>query len=186
MRIRGTYITATVIAVLIGAWLYSGQLGENGVEEHPTLAQANQQRSAELQDLAPTKVRARVVHAAPQVREVVLRGKTENKRTVEVKSEVAGRIIDRPVDRGAVVKAGDPLCQLSLDDRMAALNEARAALEQATIEYDGSLRLKERGFQSETAIAQARARLAAADAELTRRRLDLERGPRAAHLRPTA
>ena len=175
MRIRGTYITATIIAVLIGGWLLSGQVGEDGVEEHPTLAQMNQQRTAELQDLAPTKVRARVVHAAPQVREVVLRGKTENKRTVEVKSELAGRVIDRPVDRGAAVEAGDLLCRLSLDDRMVALNEARAALEQATIEYEGSLRLKERGFQSETAIAQAKARLASAEADLTRRRLDLER-----------
>jgi multidrug efflux system membrane fusion protein len=175
MPIRGTYITAIIIAALIGVWLFSGQVGNDGVDQHPTLAQINEQRSAELQDLAPTRVRARVVHATPQVREVVLRGKTENKRTVEVKSEVAGRVIDRPVDRGAVVAAGDLLCRLSLDDRMAALGEARAALEQATIEYEGSLRLKERGFQSETAIAQAKARLAAAEAELTRRRLDLER-----------
>lgn len=175
MRMRGTYITATIIAVLIGVWLFSGQLGENGVGEHPTLAQINQQRTAEIQDLAPTKVRARVVQAVPQLKEVVLRGKTENKRTVDVKSEVAGRVIERPVDRGAVVETGDLLCRLSLDDRMAALSEARAGLQQATIEYDGSLRLKERGFQSDTAIAQAKARLAAAQAELTRRQLDLER-----------
>ena len=91
MRLRGTYITATLIAVLIGVWLVSGQLGVDGIDEHPTLAQVNQQRTAEIQDLAPTKVRARVVHAVPQTKEVVVRGKTENKRTVNVKSELAGQ-----------------------------------------------------------------------------------------------
>ena len=117
---------------------------------------------AKLQDLAPTRVRARVLHASPQLEEVVLRGRTENKRTVAVKAEVAGRIVERPVERGTPVAVGDLLCRIAMDDRMAGLNEAREKLNQAEIEYAGSLRLKERGFQSETAIAQAKARRAAA------------------------
>jgi len=172
---RGTYITATVIALLIGLWLLSGQLGDDGPDEHPTLAEENRQRQAQAEDDALTRVRARVIQAAPRERKVVLRGRTENKRTVAVKAETDGRIVARPVDRGSAVDQGELLCRISTEDREAGVAEAQAALEQARIEYRASLKLKEQGFQSETAIAQAKARLAAADAALERRRLDLAR-----------
>ncbi len=172
---RGTYITASVIGLLIGMWLLSGQVNQDGVDEHPTLAEINDEHAAQIQDLSPTRVRGRVIHASPQLEEIVLRGKTENKRTVEVKAEISGRVVARPVERGTAVQAGDLLCRISMDDRMAGLNEARETLNQAEIEYAGSLRLKERGFQSETAIAQAMARLAAAQAELKRKELDVAR-----------
>ncbi len=172
---RGTYITATVIALLIVLWLLSGQMGADKDADPPTLADLNRQRDAHAQDTAPTRVRVRVVRAEPQVATVVLRGRTENKRTVEVKAETSGRIVERPVERGTEVQEGDLLCRISMEDRMAALDEARAALEEARIEYQGSLRLKEQGLQSETAIAQAKARLAAAEAQVARGELDLER-----------
>jgi multidrug efflux system membrane fusion protein len=172
---RGTYVTATVIALLIGLWLLSGQIGREDSVVHTTLAEANRESQAQSQDAALTRVRARVIRAQPQYRQVVLRGRTENKRTVEVKAETAGRITERPIERGSQVQAGDLLCRISAEDRFAALDEARAALAQATIEHDASIRLKERGFQSETAIAQAAARLAAAQAQVERRELDIER-----------
>lgn len=172
---RGTYITATVIALLIGLWLLSGQVGNEGRVEHPTLAEENRQRQAQSEDDALTRVRARVIQAVPQERKVVLRGRTENKRTVAVKAETDGRIVARPVDRGSAVDQGDLLCRISTEDREAGVAEAQAALEQAQIEYRASLKLQEQGFQSETAIAQAKARLAAAEAAVERRRLDLAR-----------
>ncbi|MEZ5561311.1 MAG: efflux RND transporter periplasmic adaptor subunit, partial [Pseudomonadales bacterium] len=172
---RGTYITAAAIALLIGLWLLSGRIDHEPPQAKPTIAEANRERAAEAQDLAPTRVRARVIHAQPQIQQVVLRGKTENKRTVTVKAETAGRIVERPVERGTAVAEGDLLCRIATEDRIAGLNEAREALNQARIEYDGSLRLRERGFQSETAIAQAKARLAAAEAQVTRRELEIRR-----------
>src|SRR5690606_2986171 len=109
---RGTYITASVIALILALWLLSGQIGRDQDTRHPTLAEAQRERGAEAQDSAPAQVRARVVQAVPQVREVVLRGRTENKRTVEVKAETAGRVVERPVDRGSEVAAGDLLCRI--------------------------------------------------------------------------
>ncbi len=172
---RATYITALAIAIAILTWLISGQLG--GAEDvvHPTLAEQNRQAQAQAQDRLPTRVRARVINASPQIQHVVLRGKTASKRTVQVRAETTGRIIERPVERGTQVAEGDLLCQISLEDRYVGLTEARESLNQANIEYQGSLKLKERGFQSETAIAQAKARLASAEAQLKRRELDIQR-----------
>ncbi|MEQ8860057.1 MAG: efflux RND transporter periplasmic adaptor subunit [Pseudomonadales bacterium] len=172
---RGTYITASIIALFIVLWLLSGQLGDDDAVQSTTLAQSSRERAAQAEDTAPTRVRARVIQAVPQVQEVVLRGRTENKRTVDVKAETTGRVVERPVDRGSRVAEGDLLCRISIEDRAVGVDEAEAALEQARIEHDASLKLKEKGFQSDTAIAQAKARLVAAEAQLERRELDLRR-----------
>jgi multidrug efflux system membrane fusion protein len=172
---RTTYITATVIALLILGWLFSGQLGDTEPVRHGTLAERNAAAAASAADRELTRVRAAVINASPQVQYIVLRGKTDNKRSVDVKAETSGRIVDRPVERGSRVEEGDVLCQISMEDRYAALTEARESVNQATIEYEGSIKLKERGFQSETAIAQAKAKLASAQARLERSQLEIGR-----------
>ncbi len=172
---RATYLTAILIAVGIGLWLFSGQLGKESPPPHPTLAELNRTNAASRADDAPVRIRARVVHASEQQRAVRVRGRTENKRTVEVRAETTGRITARSIERGDAVERGDVLCRVSLEDREARLTEARESLNQARIEYRGSLKLRDRGFQSETAIAQAKARMAAAEANLAARRLDIER-----------
>jgi len=172
---RTTYITATIIALLLAAWLASGVLGGEDTPNPATLAEQNREQSRVDEDAAPTRVRVSVLQATPQQRLVKVRGKTENKRTVDVKVELAGTVVNRPVDRGSLVAEGDLLCQLSVEDRQAALTEAQAALAQAQIEYSGALSLKEKGYNSDTAIAGAKARLAAAEANISRRNLDLQK-----------
>ena len=73
------------------------------------------------------------------------------------------------------VEEGELLCEVAVDDRDAAVAEAEAAFEDARIQYEGSLKLKEQGLQSRTAIAAAAARLEAARAQLRRQVLNLER-----------
>ncbi|MGA1371721.1 MAG: efflux RND transporter periplasmic adaptor subunit [Pseudomonadales bacterium] len=172
---RKTHLYATGIAIVIGLWLLSGQIGKPPAVEPPTLAEANAMRAASEQDAAPVSVRARVMNATPQFEVLTLRGRTENKRSLTVKTESTGRIIERPVERGDRVNPGDVLCRLADDDRSANLAEATAALEQARIDFAGSLTLRERSLLSESSVAQAKARVAAAEADVTRRTLDLER-----------
>ena len=173
---RKTYITAAVIALATILWFASGALtaGE-GPREHPSLAEANELARASVGDMRPTAVRGRVVHAVALPERVTVRGRTENKRTVDVRAETSGRVVERPLERGARVAEGDLLCRLAVEDRKARLAQAEAAVEQARIEYEGSLRLRDRGFNSETAIAQAKARLATAEAQREAAVLDVER-----------
>jgi multidrug efflux system membrane fusion protein len=169
---RKTYFTAVLIALVVVGWLLSGQTGDDP-ELKPSLAEQNRERANKQADLIPTKVRVRTIDATEQSREVKVRGKTENKRTVQVKVETAGRIVDRNVERGTRVAEGDLLCAISMEDRQSSLVEAREALNQARIEFQGAQRLKQKGYNSETAIATAKARLAAAQANLDRRTLDI-------------
>ena len=172
---RTTYITSIVIAILIGAWLLSGQLGQPDAEFPDSIADQNREQARVDEDLAPTQVRVQVIDASEQARFIRVRGRTENKRTVVAKMELSGTVIERPVERGTIVAQGDLLCRLSVEDRQVAMVEARAALDQARIEYQGALSLKEKGFNSQTAIAGAKARLASAQANLDRRQLDMRK-----------
>ena len=172
---RRTYITALIIAVTIGVWLLSGQIGNEDPPPKPTPAEQARLRAAMAQDRPPTRVRARVIHASPQFRQLRVRGKTENKRTVQVRAELTGTVVRRPVERGSRVAAGDLLCRISVEDREAGLEQALEARNQARLEFDGRLELQTRGLLSETAVAQARANLAGAAAELKRRELDMAR-----------
>ena len=172
---RKTYFTATVIALILAAWLGSGLLSEDNSDKPQSLAQQKREQERIREDIAPTRVRVAVLEAQPHQRKLKVRGKTANKRTVNVKVELAGSVIDRPVERGSIVEQGDLLCEISIEDRQVALVEASEALNQSRIEYQGALRLKEKGYNSATAIAGAKARLAASHANLSRRQLDLQK-----------
>lgn len=170
---RKTYLTALLIVVATAGWLASGYLGDaHTVASHPPISARTVASGGERE---PTTVRARTIAASPYSEQVKIRGHTENKRTVEVRAETQGRVVERPVERGAVVAAGELLCRLAVEDRQARLSQARAAVNQAKIEHEGSLRLRDGGFQSRTAIAQAKSRLAIAEAQLEAATLDHDR-----------
>ena len=173
---RATYIWAGIIALLLVLWLGSGLVGqEAGPSNPPTIAQQNAERDARVADKAPARVRARLLQASSQPLLVSVRGRTESKRTVTVRSETSGRVVARPIERGDLVQRGDLLCRVAVDDRQARITEATEALNQARLEYEGSLKLQTRGLQSETGVAQAKARLASADAALERAKLELSK-----------
>lgn len=173
---RGTYITATAIALGLIAWLLSGMLGQDDDVAPPeSIAQANELADAVDDDRTPTRVRARIFEAQDFTRNLVIRGRTENKRTVMAKAETAGKVVERPIERGSRVAAGDLLCRISLDDRDADQSEASEALNQAKIDFDGALKLQKRGLVSDSAIAAAKTRLAAAEASVKRTSLEVNR-----------
>ena len=116
---------------------------------------------------------------------VILRGRTEAARQVELRSETSGQIISEPLRKGAFVEANELLCQLdsgtrniSLSDADARLREAaaripeaearlaeaRARLIEAEINDNAAARLSEDGFASETRVAQTTAAVEAARA----------------------
>lgn len=172
---RKNLITASLIAVALLLWLFSGLIF-NDSEGETTLAISEQQRVAKPEaERKSVTVRARVSRAEKRPRILVLRGRTQSKRSVEVKAEIAGNVVERVAERGDRVEAGDVLCQLAIDDRQVSVAEAKAALKDAEIEYQGTLKLKQQGLQSDTAIARAQAKLESAKAQLRRQNLNLKR-----------
>jgi len=173
--VRTTYITALIIAIVVTAWLVSGQINQPEKVKPASLAVQNSQLSAAQADEALTRVRAEVIYAQIRTAKVMVRGQTQNKRTVTVKAETRSKIVSRPVERGDRVAKGDLLCKLAVEDRWAALLEAKAGLSSAQINFEGSTKLQKRGLQSETAVASRKADLARAEATLSRAQLEMAR-----------
>jgi multidrug efflux system membrane fusion protein len=82
-------------------------------------------------------------------------------------------VVNLPAAEGRLVKKGDVVCELALEDRQLRFRQAQSAVAQAQLEYDGSLKLKSGGYQSRTAIAAAKAKLDSALADQRSRELDL-------------
>lgn len=118
---------------------------------------------------------------------VILRGRTEANRSVELRSEISGLMISEPLRKGAHVSAGQVLCQLDPASREAILAEAQARLieaesrvpeaqsrvteaqalvEEAEINANAAANLVEQGFASQTRVAATRAALSSAHAAL--------------------
>jgi multidrug efflux system membrane fusion protein len=170
---RATYIWAIAMAILIMAWLLSGVLTAEPPEINPSIEEQQLNNASVRSDLVPTQVRVTRMNAVEKIRFETIRGKTQNKRTVAVRSEIDGKIVARNVEKGDTVIAGQVLCELAMEDRQSSLTEAKEAVTQAQLEYKGAQKLKARGYNSENAIASARAKLASTLTVLDRRELSI-------------
>lgn len=163
---KSTYLVAAGIALVLVAWIASGQLKS----EPDAAAEGAQDAAAQV----ATRVRVKEMTSQPHVTYITVRGKTEAKRIVRVRAQTSGRIEQLPIEKGQFVHRGDLLCKLAPEDREIKLQEAQAAVEHAKLEHEGGVRLSREGYQSETNIAGTRARLITAHALLQGRKLDLQ------------
>ena len=111
---------------------------------------------------------------------VMLRGRTEAARQVNVMAETSGKVISTPLRKGSYIEAGQILCQLDkgtresrlaeakarqieanarLPEAMARLAGAEASLTEAKISENAARRLNQSGYASETRAASAKAAL---------------------------
>jgi len=106
---------------------------------------------------------------------VLVRGRTQAARQVDVRSETSGLVISEPLRKGAYVEAGQLLCHLDPGTRDAMLTEAEARLAEAQINNTAAARLAEGGFASETRVVGAQATLQSAEAAVQAARKELDR-----------
>ena len=169
---RKTYITASVVAIAIVLWIGSGFLRDESPALPQSVALKNLALQAQNEDRPLTSVRVSTSYANDQDRSIRVRGQTQPERSVEVQAQISGLVQARPANRGDRVRTGDLLCEITVEDRNANLKEAAAVLSQAELEYQGVMKLVDKGLQSDAGIAAAEARVAAAQAVVQRRLLE--------------
>ena len=154
------------VIVLAGTllWFLSGLVWQNDSE-------SNQKPSGKTESLL---VKAAWFEAENYPITISARGYTLPNRQVSVRAEIDGRVEDVPAEKGSYVQQGEVICQIALEDRQQRVAEAEAVMKQAEIDYQGALKLKKGGYQSESAIAKAFASLESARANLRLRQLNLE------------
>lgn len=160
-------LAAVVLLAAVG-WVVSGQFGSSAQDGKTAAPKAD----LPVESPMPA-VRARILVAESRQVQVVVRGRTEMRRSVEVKAELPGRVVQVLAEKGARVKTGDVLVKLAVDDRAAWLAEAEATVRQRQIEYSAAKALAEKGYRAETKLAEAAALLDAAKAKVKRMEVEI-------------
>lgn len=164
---RRPWIIAIGLTVIVALWLASGLTG--GRPSTTTGADRPAKSPA-----SPARVQVRAQQAEPVTRTISVYGRTAPARKVEIKAETSGRVTALGIARGEPAKAGQPLVKLDLRDRQARLEQARASVSEHQSAWEAQQELKPQGYISDTQLAETRAKLEGARAELIRAELDLE------------
>ncbi|WP_417844650.1 efflux RND transporter periplasmic adaptor subunit [Thalassospira sp.] len=159
------------IALMVGAvlWIGSSLLpGEDPAAANTTdtAATGPEAGSGSTSNEPAPSVRVMASRARDHVNELVLTGSTEAAVKSDIRAQTSSRVIEIGVEKGARVKKGDVLVRLAADDRPARLDKARALVDQRALEYDGALSLAKKDYRSKTGVAQSKAELEEARADL--------------------
>ncbi|GAB4195943.1 MAG: efflux RND transporter periplasmic adaptor subunit [Phycisphaeraceae bacterium] len=188
IRSQATVWTA-IMAFCAGALVAALCFTMSGAGGMPPMAGMNDpEGSAPM--VPPAYVRFGTVKAQPLRQRIAVVGRLEEVRRTTVAAEVAGKVLDVPVEEGDSVKAGQTVLA-KIDDAWATQNlkraEAEVAAAQATLsQSELELKYLEQLLAAQSAkpkevddmrarVASDRARLAAAIAERDRARLEVER-----------
>ena len=173
-RVPSTLI-AVLIAVAAVAWVGSGYFGGLwNLSGSPESLDAVSVRAAP-KEAEPTRVRVKTLDARPFIEEIQASGQTEAARTVEIRAETDGRVVELPVAEGRAVAEGDLLVRLDRAERDAQLAQVKARAQQRSIEFEAARTLASSGFQSQTRRAEALADLETAKADLAILEVDVAR-----------
>jgi multidrug efflux system membrane fusion protein len=156
--LKSQWITILIVGALV-AWMASGIVGGRQTPEVGGTDQPKAERPL-------TQVQVRDMAAEDVTRFVELQGQAEVERVATVRAETAGRVVELPGERGKRVETGAEIAVLSMNDRQARLEEAKALVEQRKSEFAAARQLGEKGFQAQNRVKEARAALAAAQARL--------------------
>lgn len=178
MRITSLLLAASIVAVLLYWFHFRHQEDGAAVAATATIeTEARPEQPAEpvlvadASDTVPVLVLESTAQATAS--ELIVRGRTEAARNVQVAAQTAGSVISQPLRRGALVAKGQPLCELDPGIRAAELAEAEASVTEATAEADASTRLQQKGFAAANTLKTRQARLEAAQARLDRVKWDI-------------
>lgn len=156
VRVAAIFITVLVLWFASGVFV-SEPSAKNTISERPL-----------------TEVQITISNQQLYRPEIVLRALTEPNRTVNLVAQIPGTISGSLATEGSRVNRGDVICQIAAEDRFLRRDQANATLKQTQISYDGALKLKTNGYQSELAISQAKANLETARANMRRAELNVE------------
>ena len=155
-------IISVGIVVAVALWMLSGILTGSGDDE-----------TSEAVAIETQQVRVQEFRSREITREILVSGRTEPNRVIEVRAETDGAVTSIGAVRGEVVSEGTVLIKLDLRDRNSRLAEAAALVAQRELENKAVQDLRSREFTTDVQIADATARLESARAAHERIKLEI-------------
>ena len=161
---RGHYI-ALGSTLLIILWMLTGLLKPTNLNatEAPV-----QKKTSEMFSVQVEQYDAKTI-----IPELVIHGQTAPNRSVEIKAEIAGKVLKINAREGDYVKKDQIIIEIDPRDKKEQLDQAKALLKQRKVEHQANQSLIGQGLQNKTRLAESEALLASANAQVTALTIDL-------------
>lgn len=163
------YIIAAIISVALVLWMASGP----SAAEQKVAIQAKEAPNSADEKKVKAQVKVETRYGTNVNKTIELYGRTEPDRVTTLKAEVHGKIIEVLAKRGAQVTKGQAIAQIALNDLPSQLTRSQALLTQREVEYEGALKLNQKGYQGKVQLAQAFAALESVKSDIERLELDI-------------
>lgn len=160
---NSTYLSIGLLFAVV-LWMLSGAMAKVAAPVAAT----------EVMIQPPMKVQVVDVKAENIDREIVIQGELEPWRVVEIRAQTGSRVSALLTQKGQWIEENQPIIELAAEDRHAQLRQAQAQVSNLKLEVEGATKLQKNGLQSENRLKAALASLAAAEADLSRARLELD------------
>lgn len=156
---KKSYLAALSITAVMVVWMLSGVLAKDEpVRESGVADQAERDRDI--------MVEVQIQQAQSVELRLASQGFVEPSRSVMVRAETSGRVVEVLAQEGATVKAGSELVRLDINDRNARLKQAKAKVEEWDRAVSRAQSMGDKGYQSKQFIENAMTELRSAQAEL--------------------
>ena len=161
---RGHYI-ALGSTLLIILWMLTGLLKPTNLNatEAPV-----QKETSEIFSVQVEEYDAKTI-----IPELIIHGQTAPNRSVEIKAEIAGKVLKINAREGDYVKKDQIIIEIDPRDKKEQLDQAKALLKQRKVEHQANQSLIGQGLQNKTRLAESEALLASANAQVTALTIDL-------------
>ena len=153
---RSTWI-AGILVVLIVGWMGSGFV----------IPSAEEPQTIRRQEPQPVAVAVKTSSAETVAQFYQAEGQALPDRDTALRAEISGDIAEVMVSKGQDVDAGQVIARFDPANNAADANRAAQELARAQREFDNAEQLLERGVATADRVSQARAALAAAQAQVT-------------------
>lgn len=150
-------------------WIGSAYIGHDTAEA----AKPSEQQVSEEPVKPRASVRTITSKAVDHVDYLRISGRTEAAISVDIRAETEARVTEIGAIKGQSIKKGDLIAKLSVDDRLARVDKARALVAQRELEHSAAKSLAEKNYRSKTGVAQTLALLEEARADLIIARTEL-------------
>lgn len=158
--------TALAILLIITAWMASGFVFPTDETDKATGVDKSEK------ELVAVSVRTSV--AKPVTLYFQAEGQAQPVRATSLRTETAGDVAEVRVEKGDDVEEGEVIARLTTNRAEADLSRAREEEDRARREFENAQELLDRGVATLDRLSQARATLAAAEAQVTTAKEALE------------
>ena len=179
---KKSILFAFFILIITIGWFVSGQIGSPALD-NKNIDQAINLNNENLKaDLVKNKennkniikVETKIFYSSQIDQSIILQGQTIHNKKIDIKSETVGNIISVDFNRGDKISKGDPLIQISMQNKNELLQSAQKLIKLYEIEYSSEKQLVDKGLSSKSKLSLASYNLSEAKSKLKNIQLDIQ------------